>query len=196
MACSPQADKPDPHTTSPASPASPWVLRFAPLVPRGVAVLDLAAGGGRHSRLFLERGHPVLAVDRDVSALTPLARYSAFRALAADLEDGRPFPLAGQHFAGVVVTNYLYRPILAAVIDAVALGGLLIYETFAVGNEAFGKPSNPAFLLRHGELLEAVRGRLRVVAYEDRIIAEPRPAVVQRIAAVRDGEIPDAGEGT
>ena len=103
--------------------------------------------------------------------------------IEADLEDGRPFPFREEAFAGVVVTNYLHRPILADIIAAVAPEGLLIYETFARGNEAFGKPSNPDFLLAPGELLEAVRGRLRVLAYEDLIVDDPKPAAVQRIAA-------------
>lgn len=159
-------------------PPSPWVKRFASLVPPG-PVLDVAAGAGRHARLFLARGHPVTAVDRDVSRLNaPGATVLEF-----DLETGAAWPLGAQRFAAVVVANYLHRPLLPAIVQAVAVGGLLIYETFAQGNERFGKPSNPAFLLAPGELLDAVRGRLRVVAYEDVEIAEPRPAMVQRIAA-------------
>ena len=145
-------------------------------------MLDVAAGGGRHARLFLARGHPVTAVDRDTARLdlTP-----GLEIVQADLEDGGPWPFAGRAFAGVMVTNYLHRPLLPALVAAVAPGGALLYETFAAGNERFGKPSNPAFLLRPGELLEAVRGHLRVVAYEDVVVDAPRPAAVQRIAAVR-----------
>ena len=172
----------------PAPPHGPgrpsaWVRRFAPLVPAAGAVLDLASGGGRHSRLLLEAGHPVTAVDIAVSGLADLAARDRLEVVEADLEDGRPFPLAGRRFAGVVVTNYLYRPLLPALVDAVAPGGLLIYETFARGNERFGRPSNPDFLLAPGELLEAVRGRLRVLAYEDLVVEEPKPAAVQRICA-------------
>ncbi len=147
-------------------------------------MLDLAAGGGRHTRFLVGRGHPAVAVDRDVAGLADLQADPAVTILAADLEDGRPWPLGDRRFAGVVVTNYLHRPLLPAIVAAVAPGGCLIYETFAVGNERFGKPSNPDFLLRPGELLEAVRGRLTVLAYENLEVSEPRPAMVQRIAAV------------
>lgn len=169
------------HGPRSAAPSA-WICRFAPLVPRRGPVLDLAAGGGRHSRLFLARGHPVTALDRDVSDLRALAR-DGLEVLEADLEDGRPFPLAGRRFAAVVVANYLHRPLLPALVEAVAPGGLLLYETFAQGNEAFGRPRNPDHLLAPGELLEAVRGRLRVRAYEDLAVSVPRPAAVQRIAA-------------
>lgn len=171
----------DHHESAP----SDWVRRFAGMAPEGGAVLDVAAGRGRHARLFHDLGHPVTAVDRDVSGLPDLARLEA---VEADLEDGRPFPFAEEDFACVVVTNYLHRPILPDIVSCVGPEGLLIYETFALGNEAFGKPSNPDFLLRPGELLEAVRGRLRVLAYEDLIVETPgssgKPAAaVQRIAA-------------
>jgi SAM-dependent methyltransferase len=164
-----------------ATTPSAWVARFAGLVPAGAPVLDVAAGGGRHSRFFLERRHPVVAVDRDVAALRAIA---GLKVIEADLEDGNPWPFGDRRFGGVVVTNYLHRPILPAIVAAVAPGGALLYETFAAGNARFGRPSNPAFLLQPGELLEAVRGHLRVVAYEDTEIAEPKPAMIQRIAAV------------
>jgi len=167
-----------------ASEASAWIQRFAGRIPAGGPVLDLAAGGGRHTRLLVGLGHPVIAVDRDVTGLADLRANPAVTILAGDLEDGRPWPLGDRRFAGVVVTNYFHRPLLPAVVAAVAPGGCLIYETFAVGNERFGKPSNPDFLLRPGELLEAVRGQLTVLAYENLEVSEPRPAVVQRIAAV------------
>jgi SAM-dependent methyltransferase len=166
------------------SEAAAWVRRFADRIPAAGPVLDLAAGGGRHTRFLVGRGHPVTAVDRDVTGLADLNANPAVTILAADLEDGRPWPLADRRFAGVIVTNYLHRPLLPATVAAVASGGCLIYETFAVGNERLGKPSNPDFLLRPGELLEAVRGRLIVLAYENLEVSEPRPAMVQRIAAV------------
>jgi SAM-dependent methyltransferase len=165
-------------------PPSAWVRRFAGRVPAG-PVLDLAAGGGRHSRLFLALGHPVTAVDRDLAGLAALAGEPGFEAIAADLEAGGAWPLGPRRFAGVVVTNYLHRPILPAIVAAVAPGGVLLYETFARGNERFGKPSNPAFLLEPGELIDAVADSLEILAYEHGEVTEPRPAVMQRIAAAR-----------
>jgi SAM-dependent methyltransferase len=174
------------HRPGPAE-ASAWVERFARLVPTGGPVLDLAAGGGRHTRLFLAAGHPVTAVDRDITGLADLASQPTAEITQADLEDGSLWPLGERRFAGVVVTNYLHRPLLPLLVAAVAPGGCLIYETFAAGNERFGKPTNPAFLLQPGELLEVVRGKLEVVAYENLQVAQPRPAVVQRIAAIKPG---------
>jgi hypothetical protein len=133
--------------------------------------------------LFLERGHRLVAVDRDLSGLSDLAGHPRLEMVEADLEDGSPFPLANRRFAGVVVTNYLHRPLMPALIAAVKNDGVLIYETYAAGNERFGRPRNPDFLLRPGELLEVVRGRLRVVAYED-VVTEEQRAAVQRICAI------------
>ena len=166
------------------------MLRFAGRVPDGGPVLDLACGGGRHTRLFLARGHPVTAIDRDLSGIAELTGAPGgapgLEMLEVDLEDGGPFPLAGRRFAGVVVTNYLYRPLFPALVAAVAPGGVLIYETFARGNERFGRPRNPDHLAKPGELLEAVRGKLRVVAYEDLIEQTPKPAARQRLCAVNE----------
>jgi SAM-dependent methyltransferase len=163
---------------------SPWIERFAGLVPPGGVVLDVACGRGRHTRLFASRGHPVVAIDRDASAVARLATLPGVHAVVADLEGNRlPSELHGRRYAAVVVTNYLHRPLLPVLVASVAEGGALLYETFAAGHERFGRPSNPAFLLAPGELLDAVRGQLRVVAYED--LVTPRPAAVQRIAAVR-----------
>ena len=167
-------------------PASAWVTRFASYVPAAARVLDLACGRGRHSALFLERGFRVLAVDRDISGLGDLAAHPSLEAVQVDLEDGRDFPFKDERFGGVVVANYLHRPILGDIVSAVAEGGILIYETFAKGNEPFEGPSRPDFLLNRGELLEAVRGKLTVQAYEDLIVNDPRPAAIQRIAAVRE----------
>ena len=166
-----------------AADASPWVLRFAPLVPPGSPVLDLACGAGRHSALFLARGHPVLAVDRDLARLGTLRSHPRLEALACDLEAGEVPAFFTRRFGGIVVTNYLHRPLLGPLAAALAPGGVLIYETFARGNERFGKPSNPAFLLEEGELLRAFLGRLKIVAYEDVIVELPRPAAVQRLCA-------------
>jgi SAM-dependent methyltransferase len=167
-------------------PPSDWVCRFAGQVPAG-PVLNLACGGGRHGRLFHARSHPVTLLDRDLSGVADLAGQDGVETHEADLEDGRPFPLAGRTFAGVVVTNYLYRPLLPALVAAVAPGGTLLYETFAQGQARLGRPTNPDFLLDPGELLDAVRGPLTVVAYEDRTLHRPDPARVQRICAVRPG---------
>ena len=170
------------------------MLRCAHLVPAGGAVLDLAAGAGRHARLFCGRGHPVLALDRDLTLLAPLAGATpGLTLLEADLE-AEPWPLAERRFAGVVVTNYLHRPILPQIVAAVAAGGALIYETFAQGNERFGRPHNPDFLLAPGELLEAVRGELTVLLYEHGYCERPRPALRQRIAAIRPGAGTGASE--
>ena len=168
------------------SPPSEWVVRFSTLVPPGGPVLDLACGSGRHTRFFLSRGDRVIAVDRNLEGIEDIRNHPRLESFEIDLEDGRPFPFQGQRFAGIVVTNYLYRPILGELVSAVSEGGILIYETFARGNERFPGPSRPDFLLKAGELLEAVRGELRVVAYEDRIVCDPSPAAVQRIAAVRE----------
>jgi SAM-dependent methyltransferase len=166
--------------------ASAWVVRWADRVSPGGPVLDLASGRGRHARFFAARGHPVEAVDRDPAALKALAGAPGVTTRGADLEGGS-WPYEAQTFAGIVVTNYLHRPLFPRLLAALAEGGVLIYETFARGNERYGRPSNPDFLLAPGELLEVVRGKLRVVAYEDLYIEDPRPAMVQRIVAIREG---------
>jgi SAM-dependent methyltransferase len=172
-----------PHSrTVPAAPSA-WVLRFAHLVPAGGAVLDLAAGGGRHARLLLGLDHPVVAVDRSLDGLADLAAEPTLECIQADIEDG-PWPLEGRRFAGIVVTNYLHRPLLGRLAASLLPGGVLIYETFAVGNARFGRPSNPDFLLKPGELIDAFRPHLGIVAYEHGIVEAPKPAVVQRIVAV------------
>ncbi len=171
-------------------PPSRWVSRFAPLVPPG-RVLDLACGKGRHARWMAGLGHPVLAVDRDVVALAAIAdeRISPLRFdLEADGASDHPdWPLQPAAYAGVIVTNYLHRPLMDALLRSLAPGGVLIYETFAIGNGQFGKPSNPAFLLAPGELLQiaARDSGLRVIAYEDGFVSEPGPAMIQRICARR-----------
>lgn len=164
---------------------SPWVTRFAPMVPAGGTVLDVACGTGRHARMFRKRGHPVVALDRDVVTVTDMASDPEVEIVARDLENGRPWPLEGRSFAGVVVVNYLHRPLFPALVRSVAPGGVLIYETFAAGNERFGRPSNPDFLLHHEELLIAVRPELRVIAFEDLEEHAPVQAMRQRIVAVR-----------
>jgi SAM-dependent methyltransferase len=164
---------------------SAWIQRWTHLVPSGAAVLDVACGLGRHMRWFSRLGHPVAGVDRSQEAIDAVG--SLGEAVLADIENDRwPFP--GRTFGGVVVANYLWRPLLPTIVQSVAPGGLLIYETFAAGNQTVGKPSRPDFLLQPGELLRACDG-LRIVAYEDGFLQEPA-RFVQRIAAVR----PQAGE--
>lgn len=167
---------------------SHWVRHWAHLVASGGAVLDVASGAGRHARFFASLGHPVTAVDRDPAALDTLRDEPRVTTLTADLE-GAAWPLPAEtKFAAVVVTNYLHRPLFPPLLHALAPGGVLVYETFAQGNESVGKPSNPAFLLAPGELLERVRGHLRVVAYQDGFLAQPRPAYVQRICAILEAQ--------
>jgi SAM-dependent methyltransferase len=156
---------------------SAWVERWATLVPKG-RVLDLACGAGRHSRLFLERGCEVIALDREPHVI-PGARF-----IQADLEDGSPWPLPSERFQGIVVTNYLHRPLFGLLEQSLAPGGILIYETFMQGNERYGKPSNPAFLLQPGELWRAFAG-LHVIAFEQGRVRQPKPAMIQRLCAVR-----------
>jgi len=173
---------------------SRWVRHWAHLVPAGGAVLDVASGAGRHARFFAGRGHPVTALDRDAAALATMQDVEGIETLECDLEDA-PWPLApGRRFAAVVVTNYLHRPLMPYLIDAVAPGGVLIYETFAQGNETVGKPSNPAFLLAPGELLAGCSPALRVIAYQDGFLSQPREAFVQRICAVCERSGPKTAE--
>lgn len=164
---------------------SDWVVRWVDRVPPDSPVLDVACGGGRHARFFAARGHAVDATDRDAAALAPLKNIPLITALCADIESG-PWPYSGRTFGGVIVTNYLHRPLMPTLLDAVAPGGALIYETFAIGNERYGRPTNPDFLLQSGELLDMARGRLRVIAYEDLYVNTPKPAMIQRICAVRE----------
>ncbi len=168
----------------PLGAPSPWVMRFAALIPPGATVLDCASGGGRHARPLAALGLRVLAVDRDASALATLAGTPGVEALAADLEAG-DWPLAGRRFDAVVVVNYLWRPRFERLLDCVAPGGLLIYETFMLGNERFGRPSNPDFLLRPGELLDRLADDFTILAFEQGEIAAPRPAMLQRVCALR-----------
>lgn len=162
---------------------SSWVKRWARLIPAGGRVLDVACGSGRHARYLAKLGCRVSAVDRDPEAIALMSGVSGIDPLIANLEGG-PWPYAGARFDGIVVCNYLHRPLFPHLLDALEDHGVLIYETFASGNERFGRPTNPDFLLKPGELLEAVRGVLRVVAFEEGWVSRPKQAVVQRICAV------------
>ena len=161
---------------------SAWVQSHAALVAPGGTVLDVAAGNGRHARYFKGLGHPITALDRDVSGLQGLDA----EIIAADLEEGSPWPRGARAFDGIVVTNYLHRPLLTDLASALAPGGVLIYETFGAGNERFGRPSNPNFLLQPGELLAfAAAHGLQVLAYACGEVSEPKRAITQRIVALR-----------
>jgi SAM-dependent methyltransferase len=157
---------------------SEWVMRWAPLVTRG-PVLDVACGAGRHAAFFAGNGFEVWAVDRDDQLLP-----SPIHFVKADLESGSPWPFAGRKFAGIVVTNYLHRPLFPVLVESLDRGGVLVYETFMAGNERYGKPSNPNFLLRPGELLEAFAAAT-VVAFEQGMLERPKKAAVQRICVIR-----------
>ena len=156
---------------------SPWVVRWAPAITSG-PVLDVACGGGRHARFFRDRGLSVVAVDR-----TPL-QVEGIRFVQADLEGG-PWPFPGEQFGAIVTTNYLHRPLFPRLIEALAPGGVLIYETFMAGNERLGRPSNPEFLLQPGELLKAL-APLEVLGFEEGPVERPKPAMVQRICVMKN----------
>jgi len=177
-----QAGSPGAHATP-----SPWIVRYAHLVAPGARVLDVACGHGRHARFFAQRGAQVLAVDRDAAALATLADCAGVETRTVDLETGN-WPLAGERFDAIVVVNYLHRPLFSHLRAALAADGVLLYETFAIGNEAFGRPSNPDFLLRRDELLSlaaAPPDPLTVVGYEQGLTGDAaRRAVVARLAAV------------
>lgn len=167
---------------------SEWVRRCASLIAPGSRVLDVACGAGRHSLLLRDLGFSVTAVDRDESALSALDRQPGIATLSADLELA-PWPFPNESFDAIVVTNYLHRPLFPHFTGTLRTGGSLIYETFAVGNERFGRPSNPRFLLCRDELL-TLAGPLQVLAFEQGIVHHPKPAMMQRICAVK---APEAG---
>lgn len=174
----PDHDLPDP---------SPWVVRFANRIRKDGEILDVACGGGRHTRLFLDRGYRVVAVDRDLDRLGDLRHHPKLETVAADLEGGR-WPLAGRRFAGIVVTNYLHRPLFPRLVEALEDNGTLIYETFAEGNERFGHPKNPDYLLKSGELLRRLVEPLYILSYEEIERGPPNPAVLQRVSASKNPE--------
>jgi SAM-dependent methyltransferase len=180
-----------PHAHDADAP-SEWVRRWARLAAPGGRVLDLACGGGRHARFLAGLGLRVLAVDRDPAARDALAGIAGVEVRVADLEGGA-WTLEGERFGGIVVTNYLHRPLFPRLVEALAEGGVLIYETFAAGNGRYGRPANPDFLLQPNELLERTRP-LVPVAFEQGRVERPRPAVVQRLCAVREREWPPALE--
>ncbi len=168
-------------------PPSPWLERYLYQIPKKGVVLDLACGSGRHARCLVTAGYRVLAVDRDRAALAELAGLERVSTVVADLEE-ESWPLAGQSFSGIVVANYLWRPRLPDLLAMLEPGGVLIYETFMMGNERYGKPARPDFLLQSQELLDVARGHgLTVLAYEEGYTDQPRPAMRQAVFAVRPG---------
>lgn len=171
------------HTASPLTAApSEWIQRFAPLLPDRTQVLDVACGSGRHAAYLAQLGHRVTGIDRNTEALSQLPSHVT--PVAADIENGA-WPLAGQQFDAVIVTHYLWRALWPQLLASVREGGILLYETFAQGNEAYGKPSRPDFLLAPGELLQVCAG-WHVIAYEHGLRNQP-DRVVQRIAAICPG---------
>lgn len=172
--------------------ASPWIRRFVSAIPKNGVVLDLACGAGRHTHFLLNAGFAVLAVDQNIDAISQ-EKHPSLEVARMDLE-GEIWPLTGKVFSAIVVTNYLYRPYLAELPKMLTDGGVLLYETFAQGNGEFGKPSNPDFLLKTGELLSfSAQNGLKVLAYEDLYIDCPKPAMIQRLCAVKgalQGHIP------
>ncbi|MFV3131211.1 class I SAM-dependent methyltransferase [Niveispirillum sp. KHB5.9] len=179
----------------PFAPPSPWIARFAPLVRAGSSLLDVACGGGRHLRHFLDKGVLVTGVDIDLRGVVDLEGRPRVTLLQADLEGAGGWPAALAGFDAIVVTNYLHRPLLPALVGALKPGGLLLYETFANGNQRHGRPSSPAFLLREGELLRlAIEQGMKVVAFEQGEVSTPKAAIVQRLVAVKPaGPAPDLG---
>ena len=175
----PKRQKSKPNGT----PISDWVARYASHIRPGGLVLDLACGKGRHSHFLAGRDYEVLAVDRNAEHLAPLAALPNISTQCTDLETG-DWTQGSSRFDGIVVINYLHRPLFPHIIAALNPGGTLIYDTFAVGNEQFGKPSNPDFLLTSDELLRECN-QLEVVAYEHGQFDQPVPSVRQRICATK-----------
>ena len=162
-------------------PPLDWVVQHGEHIASPGHVLDVACGRGRHTTYFLGLGYRVTALDRDNRALSDLAGHPDLRILEHDLEDGSAWPLAGELFEGVVVSNYLYRPLFESLAMALVTGGILIYQTFSDGNAAYGKPRNPDFLLRENELLDVFGQHLAVLDFHQGYIDHPTPAVIQRI---------------
>jgi len=163
---------------------STWVRRYAGRIAPTSDVLDLACGNGRHARHLADLGHRVTAIDIDLSGVIDLSEDDRIELVEHDLENA-PWPFADRRFGGIIVTNYLYRPLYPTLVTALTGGGALIYATFAAGNERFGHPRNPAFLLNPGELLDAFTTDLHIVAYDHGRVDEPRPAMRQRLCAIR-----------
>lgn len=187
--------KPFAMSSCPSLTPSVWIQRFADLIQLPLPVLDLACGSGRHAHFLASRGHQVIALDRDAQALA-LAGASGVSTLQLDLEVPATdliWPFANESLAAIIVTNYLHRPLFPYLLNSLAANGVLIMETFAQGNAAFGKPANPAFLLRPGELLDYFHPLkdMRILAYEDGRVLQPREAMVQRICVIKQSNPDD-----
>lgn len=168
-----------------SEPPAEWVCKYAPQISGEGRVLDLACGLGRHARWLAGQGYRVLAADRDEAALAGLSRVAAIDVACVDLESGI-WPFGDEAFAGIVVTRYLHRPLLPRLAEALSPGGVLIYETFMLGNEVYGRPSRPEFLLLPGELESFARqAGLEILARREGFIIQPRPAMMQAICARR-----------
>ena len=174
-----------PHNSPVSNGPAAWVQKHVPLIPKTGQVLDLACGNGRHTRFLLEEGHTVLAIDKNITGLSDISGQENLETMTADLEDGSAFPLQGREFSGIVIVNYLHRPLFEDLIDVLAEGGVLIYQTFMRGNEAHGRPRNPDFLLKENELKNVFGSRLKVLAFEQGYEEHPSPAIVQKICAVK-----------
>jgi len=174
----PSFDRPPDATIAP----SPWVLRWVSLIKPGGTVLDVAAGHGRHARVLANAGFNVTAVDLDISGLSDAPK--SIEVVAADLETGT-WPFVGRRFDAIVVANYLHRPHFPHLVESLASGGVLLFETFGQGNQHFGRPRNPDFLLAPDELLAVFAPHLQIVAYQHGPEQRPRPAVRQRLCGVK-----------
>ena len=165
---------------------SAWVRRFYDQIPKNGLILDLAGGSGRHTRFLTQKGFKLLLLDNDIAKAKDLQGVENIVLMEYDLEDGSTLPFPKSSFQGVVVTNYLYRPIFPQLLDLLDDGGILIYETFAVGNEKYGRPTNPDYLLKSGELISLVSSQMRIIAYEECLVRRPAKAYVQRITAAKN----------
>lgn len=175
---------------------SPWIQRWAPLIAPEGSVLDVAAGGGRHGRFLLEQGFNVTFLDKNAEPLADLENHPGAEVIKTDLEDGSPWPLGERTFDAILVVNYLHRPLFDDLLAALNPGGVLIYETFALGNEDYARPRNPDHLLKSGELLEWVHGKLQVVGYEHGLVETADiPGVKQRLCAVKDLDLSTREDG-
>ena len=171
------------HHSSCSGPVE-WVRRHSETIRQYGSVLDLACGRGRHTRFLLEQGYKVTAIDRDVSQLSIAQETDNLKIIEHDLEGSARWPFVAKAFDGIVAVNYLSRPLFPKIIDGLAHNGILIYQTFAIGNAKFGRPRNPDFLLRENELLDAFAQRLTVVEFHQGYIEKPSPAIVQRICCI------------